>query len=284
MKLANLRGRATLVVDEGIIDVEKASNGRFSSRTDTLVGDLEELSAWFESAKPALSESISSAHVMRDPDLGPVISQPGQVFAIGLNYRTHALEMGLTLPTKPMVFTKFPSSVAGANATFPIVSPKTDWESELVVVFGKKGRHVTEADALRFVAGYCVGQDLSDRELQLLGSPAQFSLGKSYENFTPFGPWLTSADEVEDPNKLAIACEVNGERQQNSNTSDMVFSVAELISYLSSVVEVRPGDIMFTGSPHGVGQGQTPPRFLTAGDVLETTIEGLGALRNVAVG
>ena len=284
MKLANLRGRATLVVDEGIIDVEKASNGRFSSRTDTLVGDLEELSAWFESAKPALSESISSAHVMRDPDLGPVISQPGQVFAIGLNYRTHALEMGLTLPTKPMVFTKFPSSVAGANATFPVVSPKTDWESELVVVFGKKGRHVTEADALRFVAGYCVGQDLSDRELQLLGSPAQFSLGKSYENFTPFGPWLTSADEVEDPNKLAIACEVNGERQQNSNTSDMVFSVAELISYLSSVVEIRPGDIMFTGSPHGVGQGQTPPRFLTAGDVLETTIEGLGALRNVAVG
>ena len=284
MKLANLRGRATLVVDEGIIDVEKASNGRFSSRTDTLVGDLEELSAWFESAKPALSESISSAHVMRDPDLGPVISQPGQVFAIGLNYRTHALEMGLTLPTKPMVFTKFPSSVAGANATFPVVSPKTDWESELVVVFGKKGRHVTEADALRFVAGYCVGQDLSDRELQLLGSPAQFSLGKSYENFTPFGPWLTSADEVEDPNKLAIACEVNGERQQNSNTSDMVFSVAELISYLSSVVEVRPGDIMFTGSPHGVGQGQSPPRFLTAGDVLETTIEGLGALRNVAVG
>jgi 2-keto-4-pentenoate hydratase/2-oxohepta-3-ene-1,7-dioic acid hydratase in catechol pathway len=284
MKLANLRGRATLVVDEGIIDVEKASNGRFSSRTDTLVGDLEELSAWFESAKPALSESISSAHVMRDPDLGPVISQPGQVFAIGLNYRTHALEMGLTLPTKPMVFTKFPSSVAGANATFPIVSPKTDWESELVVVFGKRGRHVTETDALRFVAGYCVGQDLSDRELQLLGSPAQFSLGKSYENFTPFGPWLTSADEVEDPNKLAIACEVNGERQQNSNTSDMVFSVAELISYLSSVVEIRPGDIMFTGSPHGVGQGQSPPRFLTAGDVLETTIEGLGALRNVAVG
>lgn len=284
MKLANLRGRATLVVDEGIIDVEKASNGRFSSRTDTLVGDLEELSAWFESAKPALSESIVSSNVMRDPDLGPVISQPGQVFAIGLNYRTHALEMGLTLPTKPMVFTKFPSSVAGANATFPVVSPKTDWESELVVVFGKKGRHVTEADALRFVAGYCVGQDLSDRELQLLGSPAQFSLGKSYENFTPFGPWLTSADEVEDPNKLAIACEVNGERQQNSNTSDMVFSVAELISYLSSVVEIRPGDIMFTGSPHGVGQGQTPPRFLTAGDVLETTIEGLGALRNVAVG
>jgi 2-keto-4-pentenoate hydratase/2-oxohepta-3-ene-1,7-dioic acid hydratase in catechol pathway len=284
MKLANLRGRATLVVDDGIIDVEKASNGRFSSRTDTLVGDLEELSAWFESAKPALSESISSAHVMRDPDLGPVISQPGQVFAIGLNYRTHALEMGLTLPTKPMVFTKFPSSVAGANATFPIVSPKTDWESELVVVFGKRGRHVTETDALRFVAGYCVGQDLSDRELQLLGSPAQFSLGKSYENFTPFGPWLTSADEVEDPNKLAIACEVNGERQQNSNTSDMVFSVAELISYLSSVVEIRPGDIMFTGSPHGVGQGQSPPRFLTAGDVLETTIEGLGTLRNVAVG
>lgn len=283
MKLANLHGRATLVVDQGTIDVEKASEGRFSADTGVLVGQLEQVRSWFDEQHPDVTESTTLERVMRDPGLGPVIAQPGQVFAIGLNYRTHAKEMALTLPTKPMVFTKFPSSVAGANASFSIVSAKTDWESELVVVFAKRGRHLALDEALTYVAGYCVGQDLSDRELQLLGSPAQFSLGKSYENFAPFGPWLTTIDEIPDPNKLAISCEVNGVRYQDSNTSDMVFSVAQLVSYLSSVVEIRPGDIMYTGSPHGVGQGQKPPRFLQAGDVLETTIEGLGSLRNVGV-
>jgi 2-keto-4-pentenoate hydratase/2-oxohepta-3-ene-1,7-dioic acid hydratase in catechol pathway len=283
VKLANLHGRATLVVDQGTIDVEKASEGRFSADTGVLVGQLEQVRSWFDEQHPDVTESTTLERVMRDPGLGPVIAQPGQVFAIGLNYRTHAKEMALTLPTKPMVFTKFPSSVAGANASFSIVSAKTDWESELVVVFAKRGRHLALDEALTYVAGYCVGQDLSDRELQLLGSPAQFSLGKSYENFAPFGPWLTTIDEIPDPNKLAISCEVNGVRYQDSNTSDMVFSVAQLVSYLSSVVEIRPGDIMYTGSPHGVGQGQKPPRFLQAGDVLETTIEGLGSLRNVGV-
>lgn len=283
MKLANLHGRATLVVDQGTIDVEKASEGRFSSDTGVLVGQLEQVRSWFDEQHPDVTESTTLERVMRDSGLGPVIAQPGQVFAIGLNYRTHAKEMALTLPTKPMVFTKFPSSVAGANASFSIVSAKTDWESELVVVFAKRGRHLALDESLTYVAGYCVGQDLSDRELQLLGSPAQFSLGKSYENFAPFGPWLTTIDEIPDPNKLAISCEVNGVRYQDSNTSDMVFSVAQLVSYLSSVVEIRPGDIMYTGSPHGVGQGQKPPRFLQAGDVLETTIEGLGSLRNVGV-
>jgi 2-keto-4-pentenoate hydratase/2-oxohepta-3-ene-1,7-dioic acid hydratase in catechol pathway len=283
VKLANLHGRATLVVDQGTIDVEKASEGRFSSDTGVLVGQLEQVRSWFDEQHPDVTESTTLERVMRDSGLGPVIAQPGQVFAIGLNYRTHAKEMALTLPTKPMVFTKFPSSVAGANASFSIVSAKTDWESELVVVFAKRGRHLALDESLTYVAGYCVGQDLSDRELQLLGSPAQFSLGKSYENFAPFGPWLTTIDEIPDPNKLAISCEVNGVRYQDSNTSDMVFSVAQLVSYLSSVVEIRPGDIMYTGSPHGVGQGQKPPRFLQAGDVLETTIEGLGSLRNVGV-
>jgi 2-keto-4-pentenoate hydratase/2-oxohepta-3-ene-1,7-dioic acid hydratase in catechol pathway len=283
VKLANLHGRATLVVDQGTIDVEKASEGRFSADTGVLVGQLEQVRSWFDEQHPDVTESTTLERVMRDPGLGPVIAQPGQVFAIGLNYRTHAKEMALTLPTKPMVFTKFPSSVAGANASFSIVSAKTDWESELVVVFAKRGRHLALDESLTYVAGYCVGQDLSDRELQLLGSPAQFSLGKSYENFAPFGPWLTTIDEIPDPNKLAISCEVNGVRYQDSNTSDMVFSVAQLVSYLSSVVEIRPGDIMYTGSPHGVGQGQKPPRFLQAGDVLETTIEGLGSLRNVGV-
>jgi 2,4-diketo-3-deoxy-L-fuconate hydrolase len=283
MRLANLNGRATLVFDQGTIDVEKASGGRFSSETDTLVGQFDALREWLDQDKPDIVEFTTPDKLMRDPGLGPVINQPGQVFAIGLNYRTHAREMSLVLPTKPMVFTKFPSSVTGANSTFPIVSATTDWESELVVIFGKRGRHVPVDQALSYVAGYCVGQDLSDRELQLLGSPAQFSMGKSYENFAPFGPWLTTTDVIPNPNNLAISCDVNGVRFQDSNTGDMVFSVAELVSYLSSIVEIRPGDIMFTGSPDGVGQGQKPPKFLQPGDVVVTTIEGLGTLRNVGV-
>ena len=191
--------------------------------------------------------------------------------------------MKLVLPTRPMVFTKFPSSITGANSTFKIPSETTDWEAELVIVFGKRVRNISVEDALSCVAGYCAGNDLSDRELQMAGSPAQFSLGKSHQNFSPIGPWLTTTDDIKDPNDLRISCSVNGTKYQNSNTSDMVFTVPELISYVSSVCEIRPGDLMFTGSPHGVGQGQTPKIFLKPGDVVETTIDGLGTLRNKGI-
>jgi 2-keto-4-pentenoate hydratase/2-oxohepta-3-ene-1,7-dioic acid hydratase in catechol pathway len=210
MRLANLNGRATLVTDEGLIDVEKASQGRFTSNTDELVAQLEELASWVDETSPEVTDLTTPAVLARDPGLGPVISQPRQVFAIGLNDRTHAHEMGLSNPTKPVVFTKFSSSVAGADATFLIPSPMTDWEYELVVVIGKRGRNVDVDEALGYVAGYCVGQDLSDRALQMLGTPAQFSLGKSYENFAPIGPWLTTTDEITDPNALEITCSVNG--------------------------------------------------------------------------
>jgi 2-keto-4-pentenoate hydratase/2-oxohepta-3-ene-1,7-dioic acid hydratase in catechol pathway len=282
MRLANLHGRATLVLDEGIIDVAEASKGQFSSSTDVIVGQLTDLDRWLRSEKPEIGDFTTPVHVALDPGLGPVVSRPSQVFAIGLNYRTHAKEMGFTLPSKPMVFTKFTSSLAGANASFEVASERTDYEAELVVVIGKQGRRISTDDALSHVAGYCVGQDLSDRELQLAGSPAQFSLGKSYEHYSPLGPWLTSADEVTNPNRLKISCSLNEVVMQDASTSDMVFSIAQLVSYLSSVVEVYPGDIIFTGSPDGVGQGRTPPVFLKSGDVLETTIEGLGTIRNSA--
>jgi 2,4-diketo-3-deoxy-L-fuconate hydrolase len=282
MRLANLHGRATLVLDEGIIDVAEASKGQFSSSTDVIVGQLTDLDRWLRSEKPEIGDFTTPVHVALDPGLGPVVSRPSQVFAIGLNYRTHAKEMGFTLPSKPMVFTKFTSSLAGANASFEVASERTDYEAELVVVIGKQGRRISTDDALSHVAGYCVGQDLSDRELQLAGSPAQFSLGKSYEHYSPLGPWLTSADEVTNPNRLKISCSLNEVVMQDASTSDMVFSIAQLVSYLSSVVEVYPGDIIFTGSPDGVGQGRTPPVFLKSGDVLETTIEGLGTIRNAA--
>ncbi|HUX04167.1 MAG TPA: fumarylacetoacetate hydrolase family protein [Acidimicrobiales bacterium] len=283
MRIANFQGRATIVLDKGLIDVETASRARFPSSLDQLLGQLDAVRDWFDSDEPALTSDLTPDQLERDARLGPVVTRPSQIFAIGLNYRTHALEMHLTPPVKPMVFTKFPSSLAGANASFAIPSPHTDWEAELVVVMGATGRDVSVEKALSYVAGYCVGQDLSDRDLQMVGTPAQFSLGKSYRNFSPIGPWLTTTDEVADPNDLRITCSVNGQPYQDSTTHDMVFRVAELVSFVSSVCELRPGDLMFTGSPHGVGQGQTPPVFLSVGDVVETSIDKLGSMRNAAV-
>ena len=282
MRLANLNGRATIVTTEGLIDVESASQGRFSSKVDVVISDLEALKVWFIEASPAISDPRTPDDLIGEPTLGAPVETPGQIFAIGVNYRAHAEEMGLALPSKPMVFTKFPSSIGGANTDFAVPSETTDWEAELVVVLGKRGRDVALDEALSYVAGYCVGQDLSDRGLQLHGTPAQFSLGKSHENFAPIGPWLTTSDEIPDPNALTITCDINARRYQDSMTSDMVFNVAYLVSYLSTVCELRPGDLIFTGSPHGVGQGQHPAMFLKPGDVIVTMIEGLGAIRNVA--
>jgi len=283
MRIANLNHRSSIITTEGIVDVQTASNGAFSSSIDKLINNIEPLIKWFNDTAPAPTTIATLEEIMSRNDIGPVIENPSQIFAIGLNYRQHAEEMNLVLPTRPMVFTKFPSSITGANSSFKIPSETTDWEAELVIVFGKRVRNISVEDALSCVAGYCTGNDLSDRELQMAGSPAQFSLGKSHENFSPIGPWLTTTDDIEDPNDLRISCSVNGTKYQNSNTSDMVFTVPELISYVSSVCEIRPGDLMFTGSPHGVGQGQTPKIFLKPGDVVETTIDGLGTLRNKGI-
>jgi 2-keto-4-pentenoate hydratase/2-oxohepta-3-ene-1,7-dioic acid hydratase in catechol pathway len=283
MRLANLAGRATIVTDHGLIDVAKASDGAFSASIDKCIGQLGLLRRWFEGSQPQSTDARTAGQLIGDPTLGPVVSAPQQIFAIGLNYRQHALEMGLAIPEQPMVFTKFVSSLCGPNDPLPVPGPTTDFEAELVVVMGKTARNVSVDDALSVVAGYCVGEDYSERTQQMKGSPAQFSIGKSFRNFAPIGPWLTTTDEVCNPNDLTISSEVNGSRHQDSNTSDMVFTIAQLVSYVSSICEIRPGDLMFTGSPHGVGQGQTPPVFISPGDVIVTSIEGLGSIRNVAV-
>ncbi|HEY5111837.1 MAG TPA: fumarylacetoacetate hydrolase family protein [Acidimicrobiales bacterium] len=283
MRLANLAGRSTIVTDEGLIDVATSSNGAFSASVDKCVGQIDKLRVWFSAAQPNPSDSTPPDALYGDPRLGPVVTVPQQIFAVGLNYRHHAEEMGLDLPTQPMIFTKFVSSLCGPNDEVPIPSATTDFEAELVVVLGTKARNLAVDDALSAVAGYCVGQDFSERTLQMRGPSAQFSLGKSFRNFSPIGPWLTTTDDVAFPNSLAITCSVSGTEYQNSTTSDMVFSVAEVVSYLSSIVELRPGDLIFTGSPHGVGQGHTPPVFLKPGDRVVTEIERLGRIENVTV-
>jgi 2-keto-4-pentenoate hydratase/2-oxohepta-3-ene-1,7-dioic acid hydratase in catechol pathway len=283
MRIANLAGRATLVTDQGLIDVATSSSGAFSASVDKCVRQLDKLQAWFQSAMPAVSDSTKPVELYGDARLGPVVESPQQIFGVGLNYRHHAEEMNLALPKEPVIFTKFVSSIGGPNAEVPLPTATTDFEAELVVVIGTRARDLSVEEALSVVGGYCVGQDFSERTLQMMGKPPQYSLGKSFRNFTPLGPWLTTVDQVPDPNGLAIRCSVNGVEYQNSVTSDMVFSVAEIVSYLSGVVELRPGDLIFTGSPHGVGQGRTPPMFLKLGDRVVTEIEGLGRIENVAV-
>jgi 2-keto-4-pentenoate hydratase/2-oxohepta-3-ene-1,7-dioic acid hydratase in catechol pathway len=283
MRIANLAGRATIVTDDGLIDIASASKGAFSASVDKCVTRLDTLRTWFASSQPAVTSETTDRELYGDSRLGPVVTSPQQIFAIGLNYRHHADEMKMTMPSEPMVFTKFVSSLCGPNDELPVRGETTAFEAELVVVLGARARDLTRDQALGAVAGYCVGQDFSERSLQRRGATPQYSLAKSFRNFTPVGPWLTTADEVADPNELGITCRVNDVEYQNSTTADMIFPVAEIVSYLSSIVELRPGDLIFTGTPHGVGQGRTPPVFLKPGDRVVTAIERLGQIENVAV-
>lgn len=283
MRLANLAGRSTIVTDEGLIDVAASSKGAFSPSIEKCLLQLDRLRDWYLNASPKPTEKASIDELVGDPRFGPVSPTPSQVFAVGLNYRHHALEMGMELPEHPMVFTKFASSLCGPYDELPIPGTTTDFEAELVVVIGKAAREVSESSAMEVVAGYCVGQDYSERTIQVRGPSAQYSLSKSFKNFSPIGPWLTTLDEIDQPFDLAIRCSVNDVLYQDSRTSDMIFNVAAIVSYLSTFVELRPGDLVFTGSPHGVGKGQNPPFFLKPGDRVVTEIGTLGRLANVAI-
>lgn len=280
MRIANLQGRASLVVAHGFVDIAIASDGVFGPDVKDVVAELDRFSNWYVAQEYSEPSADEMAQLESDERLTAVIDSPRQVFAAGLNYRQHAHELGLPNPERPMFFTKYPSCLTGQHAAIPIVSSTTDWEAELVVIIGTGGRSIAVDRALHHVAGFTVGQDISDRGLQMAGAPAQFSLGKSWENFGPIGPWITTLDDIASPHDLAIQSWVSGQLMQDSRTSDMVFSIPELVSYLSKVVHLYPGDIIFTGSPHGVGQGQKPPRFLQVGDTITTTIEGLGTLHN----
>lgn len=189
----------------------------------------------------------------------------------------------MALPRYPLVFTKFPSSLSGPTDPIELVSGKCDWEVELVVVIGKGGRHIAETDAFAHVAGYTVGQDVSERRVQMSGSPAQFSLGKSFATFSPIGPAVVCTDEIADPSNLTLTCSVDGEEMQNGSTSDLLFSVPALVSYLSSICELRPGDLIFTGTPSGVGAARKPPRFLRDGEVVTSSISGIGTMSNACI-
>ena len=214
------------------------------------------------------------------PRLGIPVANPGKMVCIGLNYSDHAAETGNPIPSEPIVFMKALSALTGPNdpVILPRGSQKGDWEVELGIVIGRRAKYVSEDEALSHVAGYTIVNDVSERHLQAERG-GQWTKGKSCDTFGPVGPWVVTPDEVPDPQALALSCDVNGERRQTGTTGTMIFSVAHIISYLSQMMSLNPGDIIATGTPPGVGSGMKPPQFLKAGDVMELAIEGLGNQR-----
>lgn len=277
-RLATISDRAALVDDEGQwYDLATLTDGLLGPDPMTVLGAadaLHELSAGLVSSSPDGDLDAARAAGI----VGAPVPRPRNVFAVGLNYRTHAEESGMAAPTTPLVFTKFPSCIVGPDAAIPLAASAVDYEVELVVVIGRAGRDIAEADAWSYVAGLTVGQDVSDRTLQFAAQPPHFDLGKSRDGYGPMGPVLVSVDSVGDPDDLALRCEVDGEVRQDDRTSNLIFGVPALISYLSGILTLAPGDVIFTGTPAGVGAANG--RFLQPGQVVTSTIEGIGTLVN----
>jgi 2,4-diketo-3-deoxy-L-fuconate hydrolase len=275
-RLANIDGRAALVSGENYYDLEKISQGNFSQDPMQALEALSELSAL-----GAQLDNFEPSGQLADVELGPPVPNPKNCYAVGLNYRNHAEESNMAMPPVPMVFTKHTSCISGPTADIEMRSDYVDYEAELVAVIGKPGKDIAKETAWQHVAGLCVGQDISDRPMQFSAAPPQFNLGKSFDTFGPIGPVLTSLESLQDYHSMEIQCNVSGEVRQKDNVSDLIFDIPYLIAYLSEIVTLKTGDIIFTGTPAGVGV--IDGKYLRDGDMLTTSIEGLGTLRNRCV-
>ena len=274
MRIGNLSDRLVLVTDAGAIDVEKSSAGRFGADPQAVYERWHEFRDW------AAAASTDDAAPFRLDQLGPPAPRPAQVFAVGANYRSHADEGGLATPEWPMVFAKYVSSFTGPVGEIELPTGAVDWEVELVAVIGQLTRNVPAQQAWNHVAGLTIGQDLSERDLQLRGEFPQMSLGKSLPGFSPTGPFLVTPDSFGNPDDLAISCTLDGETVQAARTRDLTFSVPRLVAGLSAWLPLLPGDVVFTGTPAGVGLARKLPRFLRPGDELVSEIEGIGSMRH----
>ncbi len=275
-RLVNVDGRAALASDEHYYDLQETSGGAVGSDPMQALASraqLAELNAELAGRTP--TGTLAGANL-----LAPV-PRPPQCFGIGLNYRRHAEEADMTIPDVPMVFAKFASSITGPTADIVLRSDYVDYEGELVAVIGEPAKDVAAEDGWRHVAGLCVGQDVSDRAVQFASSPPQFNLGKSFDTFAPIGPMVVSPDALENPAALRLTTMVNGEVRQDDTTGDLIFDVPALVSYLSHLMTLQTGDMIFTGTPSGVGAVQG--LFLRDGDEVVTTIEGLGTMTNRCV-
>ncbi|GAA4070421.1 fumarylacetoacetate hydrolase family protein [Nonomuraea soli] len=276
MRIANLSSRLVLITDDAkAVDVERASGGLFSADPQAVYARWEEFRAWAAGAELPEGAAFDQA------DLGAPAPSPRQILAVGLNYHAHAAESGFEAPdTIPPLFTKFASAISGPVSSVRLPEKgHTDWEIELVAVIGREAYQVPKDEAWQYVAGLTAGQDLSERITQMAGPSPQFSLGKSFPGFAPMGPYLVTPDAFDDPDDLELTCSIDGQEMQRGRTRDLIFSVPALVAKLSAVLPLLPGDVLFTGTPAGVGLGRTPQRWLADGEVLVSRIEGIGELR-----
>jgi 2-keto-4-pentenoate hydratase/2-oxohepta-3-ene-1,7-dioic acid hydratase in catechol pathway len=273
MRFATRDGRFALVSAAGLLDLHDASGGDLPAQPLAALERLTEVRRFAEAV------DWTGASPYDVSELGPPVPNPRQVFAVALNYRPHAAEAGFQPPAQPLVFTKFPSCVVGPDVDVRLPPGSVDWEIEAVAVVGTGGFGIDATDAWAALAGVTLGQDLSERRLQLAGTPAQFSLGKSYPGFGPTGPVVVSPDELPDRDDIGFESFVDGEPLQSGRTSEMIFSVPELVRHISAVCPLLPGDLIFTGTPGGVGNRMDPPRFLAPGQTLVSRMEHVGEIR-----
>ena len=275
-KLANINGNSALVNGDSYFDLAVISEGNVSSDPSQVVNSLGAISKLYEQI-----DQFDASGSLKDVQMGPPITGSRNCFAVGLNYRNHAEESGMEIPPFPMIFTKHTSCINGPFDNIEMRSDIVDYEAELVVVIGKQGKNISNDEAWNHVAGLTVGQDISDRSVQFHATPPQFNLGKSFDTFGPIGPILVSPDQFEDKSSLNLECSVNGELRQKDNTNDLIFDIPYIISYVSEFITLEPGDLIFTGTPAGVGA--TQGKLLKDGDILSTTISGIGTIENKCV-
>lgn len=272
MRFANHDGRAVITDGARAVDVADTSNGAFPADPSAVFDVWDDFAAWSSTV------DVSNGFEVDSTKLEAPSPKPRQIFAVGLNYADHAKESGIDAPPEPAVFTKFQSSITGAHSTLDLPNDTVDFEAELVVVIGRPGHRIPEAQAWAHVAGLTVGNDISERTRQRIGPAPQFSLGKSFPGFTPTGPWLVTPDELDDRDDLGIGCSINGQVMQDGHTRELIFPITKLVAKLSAILPLLPGDLIFTGTPAGVGGARKPPVFLCDGDVLETWVEGIGSI------
>ncbi len=273
MRFGTLGGRFVVVRAGRALDVATASGGALPSEARAALSRWDDVRAW------AATADMAAAVAVDDAELGPPVPDPRQVFAVALNYRPHAAEAGFVAPDEPLVFTKFPSCITGPVTTVALPEGHVDWEIEVVAVIGRGGYRVPRADAWDAVAGLTCGQDLSERLTQQRGKPAQFSLGKSFPGFGPIGPVAVTPDAFPDRDDIGFESSLGSEVLQSGRTSEMIFPIDELVTRLSAICPLLPGDLIFTGTPGGVGNRRTPPRFLRPGETLVSRLDEVGEIR-----
>lgn len=274
--------RAAIPVGDSFVDLHATDAGLPASVKHLLAASP----AVRQAAAAAAASPQAVKYAANSVKLLPPVPDPAKILCVGLNYRDHAIEGGKAIPTEPVLFCKYPNTLIahGDNIVLPKVAEKVDYEAELVIVIGKSGRHIpNDPSAFQYVGGYTCGHDVSARDWQFRGEEKQWSIGKTFDTFAPTGPWLVTADELTDPHSLQVQLRLNGTTLQNSNTKEFIFGVPHMLWFLSQVVTLQPGDLIFTGTPPGVGIARKPPILLKAGDVAEVEIQGIGVLKNAVV-